>query len=400
MNSGYKVSAGLALLVLAAALLLSCEDSAITAPSDGQIIATANPATVVLDPDAGINSATSTIVAQVFDGSGFPVENVGVTFSSSGGLLASGTNTCVNASTCSITGSPCTINADCVQAVAPRIVRTDVNGNAVDVLTVRSGDPDPVTVTAFSATLSQQVEVNQSTVGLNEAPEAVLYAVPPGPTVDCSGGGASCQSQAGEQVRFDGTLSTDDNQITCYKWFIDSGVAGKDKWYQGPLASAVSRSFDVEQILDVFLLVSDDDNPTFCTPCQPPADNNTPATDCTASDSFFDAIDSVRYEIVCANDPPVVQVSDNQNVVLSGGTASVNLSGSATDTETAQIDLAFSWDCRDGSGVQSGQTVTCTYTTAGTKTATFRVTDDGNPPGECVQSTTADVTIVVSNPSP
>lgn len=398
MNTGYKVATAVALVALAAALLIGCEDSAVIAPSDGRIIVTASPQTVGLDPDGGIDSATSTIVARVYDGSGYPLQNVGVTFSSTAGQLQSANN-CFNGSTCTITGSACQLDSDCEQNIAPLIVRTDVGGNAVDVLNVRESDPATITVTAFSSTLSETVEVDKTIAGQNEPPLAAVFAVPPGSSVDCSGGGVQCQAQVGDQVRFDGTDSSDDVGITCYKWVVNSNVTGEDKWYQGPLASAITPSFDVEQTLDVFLLVSDNSDSSFCTPCQPPSAGGA-ATDCTADDSFFGDSASLRYEIVCANDPPVVQVSDDQSVVLSGGTVDVFLSGSASDSETDSGDLVYTWDCRNGTGTHSGPTVTCTYTSAGTKTATLRVTDTGNPPGECVRSTTADVTITVSNSTP
>lgn len=420
MNSGYTIGATVAFVILVMALLLSCEDSAIIAPEDAKIILTADPGTVVLDSENGVESGISTIAAQVFDASGFPVANVAVSFSASSGILASRTNACIDEA-CSITGSPCTRNVcvnsticsitgsacetdndceeddDCEDAVPPRRISTDANGNAVDLLVVRVTDPVPITVTAFSGTLSQTVEVNASDLGVNEPPVAAIFAIPPGSGVDCTEGGPSCEQQVGRDVIFSGALSSDDERITCFRWII-----GGNYWAQGPSETRAELSFDSEQNVSVDLFLSDEANPTptFCTEC------SSTVSQCWGieDDLFFNAQASLlNYRIVCANDAPVVQVSPDQGVPLSGvpPAAQVNLSGSATDAETAAGNLDYTWDCGNGSGPQSGQSVVCIYTTIGTKTATFTVTDDGNPSGSevCVQSTSADVSIVVSDPS-
>ena len=64
-----------ALLLAALMVLAACEDSGLTAPSDGLLTLTANPATVTIDPNLGETETQALITAAVFDAGGRPLQN-------------------------------------------------------------------------------------------------------------------------------------------------------------------------------------------------------------------------------------------------------------------------------------------------------------------------------------
>jgi hypothetical protein len=332
---------GTALAALAAiALALSgCESTDLTADPEGELKLSANPTTVVIDTSAGETQGQTSVLAQVLDSAGFPMQDVGVTFLTSGGTLASSSG-----------GTP----------VA---VKTNASGIAVDVLTLDLQDPASIEVGASSGALSQTVTITKTVSAGNTPPTAVMSVVPQDGQVK------------NQTVTFDGRSSADpDGSITCYQWTIDSNLNGSDEVIQGTAESVVSRAYSAEQRLTVTLRVSDDADAasTFCAPGAPPA----PASRFSANTDFISG-----YEIACALVAPQAQAGADQVVSAGGGSVSVQLSGTAVQKDAAIV--SYTWDCANGTPVQTAQPgtpVTCTYTNPNapnniTYTAEFRVTD-------------------------
>lgn len=343
-----KQAAATATILLVALVLTGCEDSGVTAPSDAQIIVSANPGTVVIDTEAGETEGRTTITAQLFDAEGFPLTGVAVTFTADGGTLASAPDP----------GDP------------PSAIETDDNGIAVDVLTLALGDDAPVQVTARSGTLTGIISVDKVIDSGNIEPEAIIVAEPTNPN----------QQQVGLPVVFDGRDSSDpDGQITCYKWNITSSVPANNKVIQGPTRSFITEVFNEEQTLTVELFVSDDPDPgTFCDNCEGSA------ASCGASSSYFSNDSDVLiplYEIVCDLTAPLafVTVTTPAPYSLGGGSLDIDLDGSGSRDDDNSI-VFYSWDCDNTAGdVFEGGTldnVTCNYTVAGTKNPTLTVTNE------------------------
>lgn len=99
-----------AMLIVAGLMFAGCEDSDLTAPTDGIIDLAVNPSTIVIDPNNGPDEATAQVIASAFDNGGQPLQNLSVLFSTGGGLLTSA-------------GNP---------------IQTDASGIAIDTLTVPS----------------------------------------------------------------------------------------------------------------------------------------------------------------------------------------------------------------------------------------------------------------------
>jgi len=339
----------LALALLAAlALTAGCEDSGVIAPSDGQMIVTANPTTVEIDEAADPPEGQSTITAQLFDASGFALQGVDVLFRTSDGSLAS---------------SP--------PGQEPTAIETDANGVARDVLTLSLSDDDTVEVTASSGTLSGSVQVTKSSG--NQPPEAIIDADP------------ADEQAVDAWVTFDGSASSDpDGAITCYKWTI-SGAS--TEVVQGTSATIVSRRYTEAQALNVVLRVSDlSDSATWCNTC-----TGGPAT-CGADDSWFNGFqDSIAYDIVCDLTGPVAAAGPDQIAALSGGQALVPLDGSASRDAESGI-VSYSWQCGNGTAALQGAEVTCTYTATGIYTARLTVTNG------CDMVGTDDARVTVSSP--
>jgi hypothetical protein len=335
------LAAGVAFVALAFGLS-GCESTDLTADPEGELKLSANPTTVVIDTSVGETEGQTSILAQVLDSAGFPMEDVAVTFLTSGGSLQS-----------SAGGTP----------VA---VKTNASGVAVDVLTLDLQDPTSVEVGAASGALSQTVTITKTVSAGNTPPSAAMSIEP-----------ASAQVK-GLAVTLDGRASSDpDGAITCYQWTIDSNLNGSDEVIQGVSESVVTRTYAVEQRLTVTLRVTDDADAgtTFCAAGAPPA----PATRFSAATDFVSG-----YEIVCSIDPPLVSAGADKVVSAGGGSVAVPLSGTATAQDAAidpNADVAYVWDCGNGTAPQTGSlSVTCTYQNLNapnntTYTAELRVTD-------------------------
>lgn len=356
-----------------AALALSipgCEDSGVIAPSAGQIIIIASPVTLVLDPPNNINDASSTISAQVLDEEGYPVKNVNVAFSTSSGTMQS-----ANANN-----------------GAPTAVRTDSNGVAQDVLLITITDPEPIQVSAISASLSAAVDLQRSVVGVNQPPTADAFPNPPGYSGACTAiSDPECVQQKNGRLDFDGRGSSDpDSPITCYKWVIENEV------YQGPTRSTVDN-YDTSvapRTITASLFVSDDIDPNFCPSCQG-------TSGCGEPNSRFSAASSTVHMTLLCNLAPVADAGDNKIGTLPvGQSLTFILDGSAsTDTVPGSIDT-YNWDCGNGTTpvdvTPNGSTVQCIYDAAGVYTATLVVADDGDGMGGCIESSSDSVTVTVN----
>jgi hypothetical protein len=342
-------------LALAALILVGCEDGGVIPPTDSTLTVYANPANVVIDELAGETEGTSTIVARVFDASGFPAQGVDIFFTTSGGTLSS---------------NP--------PGGDPTAVKTDSNGNAFDTLLLTLADPTSVDVGAVAGSLTEVVTVTKTIASGNQQPQAIITAQPTNPNAQ----------RVGQPVTFSGINSSDpDGEITCYKWTITSSVPANNEVVQGPSRTSVTNAYAEEQLLTVKLQVSDSiDAGSFCVDCQ-----GTPGN-CGAPDSNFSPFDDVldpQYEIVCDLTSPLVFAGPDQNVTLTGGTVNVILDGSASnDPESGVTD--YSWNCGNGTASIPGAVATCVYSATGQFNAELTVTNG------CGMNATDDVTVTVN----
>ena len=313
-----------------------CEDSVLTAPNDGTMIITANPATVTIDPNQGETMGTASVVAQLFDANGRPLSGVSILFSTSGGSLASNNTPVV----------------------------TNDSGIATDTITITTNSPQESTVVAQSSSISAAVAVFRDIVGVNETPLALVVTSPPSV-------GAAVTVQASDVVQFDGTASTDpDGNIECFQWEIDSNLGNcavaatqlcsadsdcpgsdvcinrtaRDELQQGTGLDLITETFDNEQVAQVALRVSDD--PAIGAICN--------AADPPISPGLFNGTSSsVTVTVACNNDPPVANLGNDFTISTVQGGFNLDASGSF-DNETLAQDLNFEFQCNTGFGPQGG----------------------------------------------
>jgi hypothetical protein len=351
-------------LVLVALLVLAagCEDSDLTISGDGAILLTANPGTVTIDPNQGETEGTSTLIASVFDSAGNPMANISVLFSATGGTLASGS---VH-------------------------VKTNQSGLAFDTLTLTTADPPSIEVKAQSSlVVTQPLTITLQVMEDNQPPEAVIIDVPAG------------EQEVGKIVTFDGSLSADPDGdiITCYQWTIDSTFNARDEVVQGPGASALQRTYNVEQDMSVILRVSDrGDTGSMCGANDPPA----------PEDMFSGLAEPLAYTITCANTPPVADAGPDQTVPITS--PNVFLDGCNSTDEENPFDLdQYDWNCGNGSQpivLSPPCQVYCQYRMVGSYVARLTVWDKGNgtiDPGtgtwDCQKSDADDVIIEIFQPT-
>lgn len=338
---------------------LSCTDADLTAPTDGTIVLRANPSTIVIDPNNLVEDppgsgtfvpqtqGSSTLVAQVFDSTGQPLQNIAVLFSTAAGTLGSGGQGGSQASS----------------------VKTDSSGIAQDTLTIRNTDPNDIEVSATSSSISTKITVKKSLVSQNRDPSAAIITSPR-------------EKQAvGKPVIFDGTASVDpdDDPITMYRWSItsDNPDPGRPSPFvvEGPSDSALELTFQNVQNLVVNLRVTDEPNAAQLKQQGLPIPYSAQQA-------------TTPYQIVrCAgNQAPTARISgadpilvfgtpgQNQTVVLDGTTSS--------DPEGFPL-AAYNWNCGNNSipiPQGDGSKAACTYRVQSVTveyTATLVVLDRG-----------------------
>jgi hypothetical protein len=341
---------GILVLGLAATVALSmtgCEDSDLTAPTDGLLELTVNPSGLTIDPDAGESEATAQVIAALFNADGKPLQGVAVLFSTGSGALASNGKT----------------------------VKTNASGIAIDTLTVTTQSAESFQVRAQSSAIITTADVTVQILEGNEQPLASILETPTG------------SAQVNQLVTFDGSTSLDpDGSITCYQWTVQSNVPASDEIIQGPAASSFQRTWSEEQILSVVLRVSDRaDAGALCTGQEP-----------VPEDLFSPKIDSVlNYVIECENIPPVADAGQDQDFFFipnSNPLEQVTLNGTLSSDPDGQI-LRYEWECGGGVGpneIRPG-VVVCQYEGFGEWNARLTVFDNGNPPpgqtdGPCKKS--------------
>jgi hypothetical protein len=361
------------------------------------------------------------VLAQVVDATGLPLDEIPLFFTSTGGLLGSVNNFCQGNGTCS-RGAPaadCTVDSDC-PLLDPDALVTDGNGVVSDVLTLRLfGDPDDVTVTAKGTNLQGSAQVSKIVILGPADPQPFIQ---PNPTNG---------QRTGLPFTFDGSGSVIDPQTEaeCYDWRIfaskplfKDNVSGcevcdtlpdpdnpPDVEYQGcvsdcstrgPFQSIIGFTIGTEgnPLLDttmqVLLRVSDD--PTIV------CNNTTPVDE----SKFGPNVDNEDYDIDCDTTDPIVTAGSDKSVSLSGdgngqcdlGTGTcindpsesctvnddclvvtVGLTAAASDPEDTPP-LDYLWDCGSGGVCNSvdckQQSVSCSYSSTGPRTATVTVVND------------------------
>lgn len=351
--------ATLSALSLVAAL--GCVSSPLFAPSDGQILLSANPAAIVLDEfaDPPVITASTVVSAQVLNTNGIPQAGVTVFFTTNGGELAS---------------------APAGQEI--NALETDDNGFVSDTLTLQLGDPTSITVTARSGALTGTIAVEKSEVPPNQLPFPVINITP------------ANSALLDQVVDHDGSASSDPDgdAITCFQWQIETSVniANPDlpcipansrcEISQGAALSSVTRAWPViDQFIKVYLRVTDDPSVACLSggPVEPLAAFGLPATE--------------TYEVVCDRSAPSAGAGANQAVSLGGNAmVTVPLSG-ATSFDPESGIASYAWDCANGTGTVNGVSVLCDYTTAGTYQVFLTVTNGCGMTG-------TDTVIVTVNP--
>lgn len=362
MKVRIMLSAVAALATLGMVLLVvGCEDSDLTLPSDGIITLTANPQTITIDPNLGETEGSTTIIASVFDANGNALEDISMLFTTTGGTLAS--------------------NA--------RRIPTDGNGMAIDTLTVEPGDPSTITVTVQSSATIQLIDITLEVLADNEPPTAAIMDIP------------AARQEVNKLVTFDGTLSVDPDGdlLTCYQWQINSEIDANDRIIQGPAASGFQETYSDEQEMTVWLRVSDrGDAGSLCDPAGPPVPES----------MFSPNIAILPYAITCANAQPVADAGADIRQQIGGPPLLLTGCNSSDEEDSLNLDH-YEWECGNGSRPDhSGLpdcSVYCTYFAVGTYTARLTVYDHGTgviDPGtgnwECQKSDTDEVQITIFAP--
>ena len=346
-----------AFATLSLALAGGCVSTPVSAPSDGQILLSASPSTISLDEfaDPAVTEGSTVITARVFDANSIPQPGVEVFFSTDGGELAS-------------------------SLLPDSTLETDDNGRVTDTLTAVLGDPSDINVTVRSGTLSDSILVTKNEVAANQAPFPVIDITP------------ANSATINDTVIFDGSFSDDPDgdAITCYQWQIETGanIVGpalpctppnsRCEIAQGSVTTFLTRSYNAEQFVAVTLRVTDDPG-VLC----PPGGPAEPA-------SSFNGATVMSYEIVCDRTAPTAAAGPNQTVSLGGGASvGVPLSGaSSSDLDSGITD--YEWNCGNGTPLQSGVSVVCSYSAAATYSATLTVTNG------CGMSSVDAVTVTIT----
>ncbi len=349
------------LSVLLFVAVLCCVSSPVFAPSDGQILLSANPTAIVLDEFAvpPVTTASTVVTAQIIDVNGIPQAGVTVVFTTNGGELAS---------------------APAGQAIMS--LKTDDNGFVSDTLTLQLGDPASITVTVRSGALTATIAIDKDEIPPNQLPFAVINITP------------ANSALLNQLVDHDGSASCDPDGdlITCYQWQIETNVniANPDlpcvpansrcEISQGPVKASVTRAWAViDPMIQVQLRVTDD--PSVACPTIGPAEPL----------AAFGLAATETYAVVCDRSAPIAGAGANQIVTLGAlAMVTVPLNGFTSSDPESGI-ASYAWDCANGTGSMSGVSVLCSYMIAGTYQVFLTVTNGCGMTG-------TDTVIVTVNP--
>jgi hypothetical protein len=351
MRAKNIVAVGAAGIVAALLLVVGCDDPGVTAPSDGTILITANPGTVIINQDEGEESGQTSILAQVYDASNYPVQDANVIFVTTGGTMASA-------------GEP---GSD------PQALVTDINGVVTDTLTLTVADDNSVTVSAKSGTLISDVVVTKTLNTGDIAPVAVADVDPP------------IEQTQGAEVAFIGSGSFDaDGEIWCYQWEVTNNdpLLPPVIFFNDTATTEIYTlgATQTQKFVNAILRVSDD--PDLAAECG--------SRDPVLDPSRFRGTASVtNYRIACDTAGPNAVISgsnprtarlapDSATNDCPDGVAScaiVELRGDAS-TSTSGIQ-SYEWDCGNGTS-QSGPIVECIYNTIDEFDVTLTVQNNCN----------------------
>ena len=96
-------------------------------------------------------------------------------------------------------------------------------------------------------------------------------------------------------------------------------------------------------------------------------------TGTVAAPSDFDDTDILDYDIVCDTTGPIARGGPNRGLVLVDGMAEVLLDGGASSDPESGI-ASHTWTCGNSQSPIMAPQAICTYTFAGSFTATLRLT--------------------------
>ena len=349
---------GIVLLGLLSIFMSGCEDTEVTAPEGSTITLVAQPSSITISQEAGETRGSATLAAQLLSSSGLPQADIPLFFTTNGGLLGSVNNQCVDGF-CAKTGGGCAVDGDC-PPVTSTSIKTNSNGIATDILTIRlADDPETVEVTVQSTVSSTTIQVGTN---VNAGPSAQITATP------------SNGARTGSPITF-GASTQSGVLITCYEWQISSSTPANSETIYATTPTINKRygtpfTRTAEQDLTVQLRVSGQQGT------------------CGSGLPFSQFEDSISYRIRCDFTDPTADAGPNVVRSLANdaqnGVVSVALRATAFDDEDPC--LLYTWDCdtagtppacdpnvTDCCGV--GASVTCNYSTEGTFSPKVTVTN-------------------------
>lgn len=308
---------------VAAILILpvACDKSDPTAPDQSTLVLDANPTNLILDDG---ETGRSTIIATVLDGDGGPLSGFVVHFTTNSGSLNSDGDG----------------------------VKTNSDGEARDVLTLRDVDEDATVTARARGAGADTVSVTITAPGQNIAPNSTIATPSGNPTI-----------VPGGQVNFTGSGSDPDGNLPLrFAWNFGGGATNST------LEDPGNVTFSNAGVYSVTFTVTD-------------------------SLGLADASPDTRTVTVAANQAPNGTITSPP-----GGTASANVgvpvsfAGSGTDADN-DLPLTYFWDFDGGATNTTVQNPSVTFNTASTYTVSFTVTDSRG-----LADSTPDTLVLTVNP--
>ncbi len=371
------LAAGAALA--AAVFLAGCEETDLTAPLNGVMVAQASPTQLTIDPRTAVGAdeqaiqavlgteerlAFTDVTAQVFDDQNVAVQNVAVVFESEKKAIF------LTPANQPISSTP--------------TVRTDGQGFARvrAVYTESCCSEGQFKVSARTGILSGEATLDLVLGEPNQLPLAAIDITPAKPPLNPNEGAA----KVGEPVIFSGepTVDPDDDPITCYKWTLLSSNPDNPDPDSNPeiferRLQEFSRIFQNPQEISIQLEVTDDPDAAAICGSQPV----TTYSPLSASVGGYKIV-----EVLCSdNRAPTAIITGPETIIISGTPGqelTLDLDGSLSSDDTPPLD-DYLWSCGNGSiptelGTPSGVAAQCKYkvqSVTRTYTATLAVKDRG-----------------------